>query len=301
MLTVTVGRRMTFPLPTQTRIATSSTRRRVPHLQPRPPPILPAPTYEQTIPKMKIRKFLPEEDARILEELRRAHEVGKPASQFRIAKQLGRCQMSIEYRIAVLNGKFKTGPYTVSEDGAIREHVRNCEKGVSAKDWKIIGTILHRNPDKVKQRWNESLSKALKQGPWENSENSAIVAEGIAAAKESRNPKWKDLGDCPFRGPAAIASRWHNNLNPTLKKGKWSSKEDDIVTQAVAETLQRHARINWAEIGRMLHRAGDGVRQRWKCVLESDQKQKVVTAVTDVTCKRSNTAEKTLEVKSRLQ
>ena len=232
-------------------------------LRPRPVLTTPPPSFEETIPVKRLRKFLPEEDALIMHELSDARAAGRKPSRTQLAQKLERNWRSVDHRIDILTHQFKVGRFTEAEDFAIRQGVHHHKLKGEMVDWKSLGYSLQRGPSTVKSRWSDKLSETLTRGPWKLTEDEAIMAEGLAAAKQRRLPNWQQLSAEMKRGPTAIALRWRGVLNPALKWGRWSSKENDFLIRAVQQTAEKGQRISWTEIGREIQRSGKAVRTRW--------------------------------------
>lgn len=62
-----------------------------------------------------------------------------------------------------------------------------------------------------------------------------------------REPTAADPLRAAARCPPSTACRWHNHLNPGIKKGPWSPLEDEIILTAWVETGHK-----WAEIAKLL-------------------------------------------------
>eukprot|EP00948_MAST-09A_sp_MAST-9A-sp1_P002656 g2656.t1 len=180
------------------------------------------------------------------------------------------------------------GKWNADEDRLLRQI---C-KEFAGEDWDSVATslaleytkLMNTNPDvkpqtSVKTEWNcmhryyniihtsepnRSLlnASAVKgKGSWTPREDSALrrLVEKYGQAK------WSFIGKfLPGRVGKQCRERWHNHLNPSLKKTPWSSKEDQLII------LQREKLGNrWAQIARMMPgRSDNDVKNRWYASLK---------------------------------
>ncbi|XP_012850222.1 PREDICTED: myb-related protein 3R-1 isoform X2 [Erythranthe guttata] len=141
-----------------------------------------------------------------------------------------------------------TGPIRRAKGGWTPEEDDTLKKAVAAfrgKSWKKIAEFFpDRSEVQCLHRWQKVLNPELVKGPWTPEEDDKIT-ELVARYGPT---KWSVIAkSLPGRIGKQCRERWHNHLNPHIKKDAWTLEEELTLLNA-----HRVHGNKWAELARLL-------------------------------------------------
>lgn len=111
---------------------------------------------------------------------------------------------------------------------------------------------------------SSTLANGVDRRKW-TPEEDALLTRAMARFRHTKEIRWTEIAaEIPDRSAKACRKRWVNGLNERLKKGSWTSEEDERLREGVSLLSSDWARIA-DHVGQ---RSGDQCSKRWREVLD---------------------------------